>query len=192
APPIERESINENREPAVRTQGVHELRTCTQFGSEGSPGNSSTLPCIYALHFRCDASSDNENIAVAARSQLGMSKAQHVWALILAGGDGSRLRALTTKPCGTAVPKQFCSLDGGRSLLEQAILRASTLVPRERSCTIVAQQHRQWWSECPELTRLPPRNLLVQPRNRGTGIGVLYSVLHILARDPDARIVMLP
>src|SRR5690606_23968627 len=73
-----------------------------------SPGNSSTLPCIYALHFRCDASSDNENIAVAARSQLGMSKAQHVWALILAGGDGSRLRALTTKPCGTAVPKQFC------------------------------------------------------------------------------------
>ena len=121
-----------------------------------------------------------------------MSKAQHVWALILAGGDGSRLRALTTKPCGTAVPKQFCSLDGGRSLLEEALLRASKLVPPERICTIVAQQHRQWWSECPGLTRLSHRNLIVQPRNRGTGIGVLYALLHILARDPDARIIMLP
>lgn len=121
-----------------------------------------------------------------------MSNTPHVWALILAGGDGSRLRALTTKPCGTAVPKQFCSLHGERSLLEDAILRASQLVPPERICTIVAHQHRQWWSECLELNRMPHENLIVQPRNRGTGIGILYSVLHILARDPEARIVMLP
>lgn len=117
---------------------------------------------------------------------------QHVWALILAGGDGNRLRALTTKPCGTAVPKQFCSLDGGPSLLEDAIARASKLVPAARICTIVAQQHRQWWAESRELSRLPHDNLIVQPRNRGTGIGILYSVLHILAKDPQARIVMLP
>ena len=121
-----------------------------------------------------------------------MSDAKHVWALILAAGEGSRLRALTTKPCGTAVPKQFCSLDGGPSLLEDAIVRASKLVPATRTCTIVAQQHRQWWSESRELMRLPHDNLIVQPRNRGTGIGILYSVLHILAKDPEARIVMLP
>jgi mannose-1-phosphate guanylyltransferase len=121
-----------------------------------------------------------------------MSKARHVWALILAGGDGSRLRALTTKPCGTAVPKQFCSLDGSRSLLEDAILRASNLVPPERICTIVAQQHRQWWSENRELARLPHQNLFVQPRNRGTAIGILYSLLHIIAKDPQATVVILP
>lgn len=121
-----------------------------------------------------------------------MSDAKHVWALILAAGDGSRLRALTTKPCGTAVPKQFCSLEGGHSLLEEAIARASKLVPSKQICTIVAQQHRQWWSESRELGRLPHDNLIVQPRNRGTGIGILYSVLHILAKDPEARIVMLP
>lgn len=121
-----------------------------------------------------------------------MSTTQHVWALILAGGDGTRLRALTTKPCGTAVPKQFCSLDGGRSLLEEAIARAARVVVPERICTIVAQQHHQWWSECRELARLPSENLIVQPRNRGTGIGVLYGVLHILARDPHAQILILP
>lgn len=117
---------------------------------------------------------------------------QRVWALILAGGDGSRLRALTTKPCGTAVPKQFCSLRGGHSLLEDAISRAAGLVAPERLCTIVAQQHRQWWSETRMLQALPAANLIVQPRNRGTAIGILYAVLNILARDPHARIVLLP
>ncbi|HKU13931.1 MAG TPA: sugar phosphate nucleotidyltransferase [Steroidobacteraceae bacterium] len=122
-----------------------------------------------------------------------MRQAQHTWSLVLAGGDGNRLRALTTKPCGTAVPKQYCSLHGGHSLLEDAIARAERVVAPERVCTIVAQQHRQWWTESrPLLDSLERGNLIVQPRNLGTGIGILYSLLHILARDAEARIVLLP
>lgn len=120
------------------------------------------------------------------------SAAQRTWALVLAAGDGSRLRALTTKPCGTAVPKQFCSLHGGRSLLEEALRRAGGLVESERICTIVAQQHRQYWSDIDALGRLPQSNLIVQPRNRGTAIGILYSLLHIQAKDPQARVILLP
>jgi mannose-1-phosphate guanylyltransferase len=119
--------------------------------------------------------------------------ARQPWSLVLAGGDGNRLRALTTKPCGTSVPKQYCSLHGGHSLLEDAIARAQRLVPADRVCTIVAQQHRQWWTECaPLLEALERGNLIVQPRNLGTGIGILYSLLHILAKDPHARVVLLP
>lgn len=114
----------------------------------------------------------------------------NVWGLVLAAGEGSRLRALTTRPCGTSVPKQFCSLDGGQTLLEDAIVRASGLVASERICSIVAQQHREWWSQV--LRRMPEDNIIVQPRNRGTGIGVLYSLLHIVARDPHARVILLP
>jgi mannose-1-phosphate guanylyltransferase len=120
-------------------------------------------------------------------------QARHVWSLVLAGGDGNRLRALTTKPCGTSVPKQYCSLHGGHSLLEDAIARAQRVVAPDRVCTIVAQQHRQWWTESATLLEALERgNLIVQPRNLGTGIGILYSLLHILAKDPQARIVMLP
>lgn len=115
----------------------------------------------------------------------------HAWPLILAAGEGTRLRALTTKPCGTAVPKQFCSLKGGHSLLEDAITRAQRLATPDRICAVLAEQHRRWWAEG-RLTSLPARNLIVQPRNRGTGIGILYSVLHILPRDPHARLVLLP
>lgn len=122
-----------------------------------------------------------------------MPEARHVWSLVLAGGDGSRLRALTTKPCGTSVPKQYCSLHGGHSLLEDAIARAQRVVALDRVCTIVAQQHREWWTECPLLVKaLDDANVIVQPRNLGTGIGILYSLLHILAKDPEAQVVLLP
>ena len=122
-----------------------------------------------------------------------MPTARHPWSLILAGGDGSRLRALTTKPCGTSVPKQYCSLHGGHSLLEDAIARAQRVVAPDRVCTIVAQQHRQWWTECAQLHEaMENGNLIVQPRNLGTGIGILYSLLHILAKDSQARVVLVP
>lgn len=116
--------------------------------------------------------------------------AGHTWALILAAGDGTRLRALTTKPCGTAVPKQFCSLHGGRTLLEDAVARANALIATDKICAIVAEQHREWWME--QLARLPAENIVAQPRNLGTAIGILFPLLHILARDPHARLILLP
>ncbi|HEU4531195.1 MAG TPA: sugar phosphate nucleotidyltransferase [Steroidobacteraceae bacterium] len=115
---------------------------------------------------------------------------QNTWALVLAAGEGSRLRSLTTDATGTAVPKQFCSLDGGPSLLQEALHRAQAVAPRERICTVVAEQHRRWWQGA--LWSLPAANVIVQPRNRGTALGVLLPVLKILARDPLARIVFLP
>jgi len=116
----------------------------------------------------------------------------HRWALVLAAGDGSRLRALTTQPCGTPVPKQFCSLSGGPSLVEDALKRARSQVAPERVCAIVAQQHHRWWTSIPALSSLPQPNLIVQPSNRGTAIGILYSLVHILSQDPEAEVLMLP
>ena len=119
-----------------------------------------------------------------------MKQASHAWALVLAGGEGSRLRALTTQSSGTAIPKQYCSLTGRYSLLEEAIERARQVVPYDQVCTIVAHEHREWWSE--QLATSLPQNVIVQPRNKGTGIGVLYSLLHIAHRDPAARVLLLP
>lgn len=115
---------------------------------------------------------------------------QNTWALVLAAGEGSRLRSLTTDSSGAAIPKQFCSLQGGLSLLQEALHRAQAVAPREHICTVVAAQHRRWWQGA--LWSLPAANIFVQPRNRGTALGILMPVLRILARDPLARIVFLP
>lgn len=109
---------------------------------------------------------------------------------MLAAGDGTRLSTLTTDANGRLVPKQFCSLNGGGSLLQEAIQRAGGIVPRERVCVIVADQHRQYWESM--LRTLPFGNVIVQPRNCGTANGILLPALTILERDPLARIVFLP
>ena len=114
-----------------------------------------------------------------------MNKRLNTWALVLAGGEGSRLHSLTRN-----VPKQFCSLQGGPSLLQEALQRASTVAPLQRICTVVAEQHRQWWT--PVLSYLPDQNVIVQPQNRGTAYGILLPLLRIADRDPNAIVVVLP
>ena len=112
------------------------------------------------------------------------------WAVVLAGGDGSRLQALTRDADGISVPKQFCSLHGGPCLLEDALQRASAVAPFRHLCAVVAAQHRRWWDGL--VGDLPEKNVIVQPYNRGTAHGILLPLLHILARDPDAHVVLLP
>ncbi len=119
-----------------------------------------------------------------------INEKRHIWAVVLAAGEGSRLSRLTTDATGTSVPKQFCSLKGGLSLLQEAMNRALALVPRTRIATVVAAQHRRWWQGM--LKAFPVRNTIVQPRNRGTANGILLSLLTILQRDPFARIAFLP
>jgi mannose-1-phosphate guanylyltransferase len=115
---------------------------------------------------------------------------ERTWTVVLAAGDGTRLAALTKDHRGNAVPKQFCSLNGGGSLLQEALRRARKLAPRDRVCAIVARQHERYWRAA--LWSLATHNVIVQPRNCGTANGVLFALFHILERDPLARIVFLP
>jgi mannose-1-phosphate guanylyltransferase len=114
-----------------------------------------------------------------------------IWALILAGGDGRRLGALTTSVDGISTPKQYCSLDGGPSLLQLSLERAGRLVPPERTMVVVTEHHRRWWER--QLSGLLPRsNIVVQPSNRGTGIGVLLPLLVLEKLSPKATVLCLP
>ena len=109
------------------------------------------------------------------------------WAIVLAAGEGTRLRDLTTDANGRSTPKQFWSLGGGRSLLGLALARAGRVVPVHRTVVVVAAEHARWWQD--ELADLPPENVVVQPRNRGTAPGILLPLLTILDRDAGARVV---
>lgn len=114
----------------------------------------------------------------------------HNWALVLAAGEGSRLHALTTTASGVAVPKQFCSLGGSASLLHEALRRARAVTEPERICAVVAEHHRRWWQDL--ALGIPSSNLMLEPRNRGTAIGILHPLLQILQRDPEAKLLVLP
>lgn len=114
----------------------------------------------------------------------------HRWALILAGGEGSRLQSLTTTAAGVAIPKQFCSFGGEPSLLHDALRRAQTVTTPAQTCAVVSDHHRLWWHAMD--LRIPAANLIRQPGNRGTALGILLPLLQILQRDPEARLLVLP
>jgi mannose-1-phosphate guanylyltransferase len=119
-----------------------------------------------------------------------MNYQPNTWVLVLAAGDGARLASLTTDQRGRAVPKQFCSLNGGHSLLQASLRRSQKMVRRDRICVIVARGHEHYWRRT--LRAFPAAGVIVQPRNRGTANGLLLGVLRILERDPLARIIFLP
>jgi mannose-1-phosphate guanylyltransferase len=119
-----------------------------------------------------------------------MRPSANIWALVLAAGEGRRLQSLTTDRFGAVVPKQFCSLNGGHSLLRAALRRCESVAVRDRICTVVDTQHRRWWQ--PMLEDVPKENVIIQPRNRGTGNGILLPLLQIMAKDPASHVVILP
>jgi len=112
------------------------------------------------------------------------------WVLVLAAGEGHRVKAFTRDRQGQPAPKQFSSVDGKTTLLGETLRRAERITPAERIVTIVAAQHERWWKS--DLTKLPAGNIIVQPENRGTAAGILLAQLWISRHDDKATVVILP
>jgi mannose-1-phosphate guanylyltransferase len=123
-----------------------------------------------------------------ARGQVG--QVQDVWAVVLAGGVGSRLAMRTRRGDGVIVPKQYCTLWGTRSLLEQTLDRIEPIVAPERTVVVVAHQHEEHWRA--QRHNVPDENILEQPSDRGTAMGVLLALMHIRRVDPEAVVVLVP
>jgi mannose-1-phosphate guanylyltransferase len=114
----------------------------------------------------------------------------HEWAVILAGGDGTRLKSLTRHIVGDERPKQFCSVLGGATLLEETQRRAALELAPKRTLYVVNHAHETFYR--PVLTDTAKENLVIQPSNRGTAPAILYSLLRIAAKDPDATVAFFP
>jgi mannose-1-phosphate guanylyltransferase len=120
----------------------------------------------------------------------GSARARNEWAVILAGGDGTRLKTLTRRIAGDERPKQFCSVMGGATLLEETQRRVALELARERTLYVVNRAHEPYYS--PILGDGPHYSLVVQPCNRGTAPAILYSLLRIAATDSRALVAFLP
>ena len=109
--------------------------------------------------------------------------------IVLAGGDGVRLRPLTRLISGDDRPKQFCPLYGGMTLLEQARRRAQLSIRPEQVLFSLTRAHEDFYVR--ELSDCPSQRV-VQPWNRGTAAAILSSLLLIARKDQDATVAVLP
>ena len=112
------------------------------------------------------------------------------WGVILAGGDGVRLRPLTRFISGDDRPKQFCRLFGARTLLGQTRSRIKSSISRERTLVVLTGSHERFYTE--ELSDIARNRMIVQPENRGTLPAILCALLRIVQLDEDASVAFFP
>ena len=132
-----------------------------------------------------------QELSTPVSSAPDSSDRGHAWAVVLAGGQGIRLRELTRHVYGDDRPKQYAVLTGSKSLLRQTLDRVSRLVPRQQIAVVTMAGHSAYVTA--ELKHeTPTPHVIEQPRDRGTAAAVLLAAHWILARDPAAMMVVLP
>lgn len=117
-------------------------------------------------------------------------KQRRLWGIVLAGGEGSRLAETTQRVYGSHLPKQFLSFGQARTFLQATVDRLQALIPPERTVVVVASRHESLARE--QLSEFEGIEFVAQPRNVGTGPGVLLPLVHVLKRDPQADVALVP
>jgi len=107
-------------------------------------------------------------------------------ALIMAGGGGTRFWPRSRQKR----PKQFLTLTGERTLLQQALVRIEAAVPPERSWIITAGAHRELAAQ--QLPTLPTDHVIGEPCGRDTAACIALGAALIAQQDPEAVMLVMP
>lgn len=108
----------------------------------------------------------------------------HLFALIVAGGGGTRLWPMSLE----SSPKQFLKIFNGKTLIEVTAERLRKMLPWEKIYAITTST--DYGNKITELLPdMPKENVIVEPEKRDTAAAHALGAAIILAKDPDAVIV---
>ena len=110
---------------------------------------------------------------------------KNIYFVILAGGNGTRLWPLS-KP---NKPKQFIKVGTDKTLLDQAIDRVKSLVPKENIWIGTTKNHVK---NIKKYVGEKIGNIVIEPGMRNTAPAILLSCLEIYKQNKDAIIIFLP
>ncbi|CAN5657350.1 mannose-1-phosphate guanylyltransferase [soil metagenome] len=105
------------------------------------------------------------------------------WAVILAGGVGSRFWPLSTP----ARPKQLLPLVNGEPLLANAARRMAAVA--EPVNTLVLTNAELHDAVVRVVPWIPAENIIAEPRPCGTAAALAWAASEIVARDPDGVMI---
>jgi mannose-1-phosphate guanylyltransferase len=109
----------------------------------------------------------------------------HYYAVIMAGGGGTRLWPLSRQ----ARPKQMVSLFDERTLFQTSVERIRDIFPVENIYVVtVEEQARELQAQSPYI---PEGNFILEPTPRGTASVVGLAAITLQKRDPQAIMAIL-
>lgn len=110
---------------------------------------------------------------------------KHFYAVIMAGGGGTRLWPMSRR----SRPKQMLKLGSGKALYQLAVERMNGLVPPEQILVVTGADMAADLQElCPQI---PAENYLLEPAPRGTAAVVGLAAAYLQKRDPQASMAVL-
>jgi mannose-1-phosphate guanylyltransferase len=118
------------------------------------------------------------------------TQSSSVWAIVLAGGEGERIRPYIQQWLGYPVPKQYCTFVGTRSMLQHTWDRANQIVLPRRKVTVVGQNHQKGLER--HFNKQHEGTLIFQPRNCDTAPGIFLPLTYVKSWDPQSVVVLLP
>lgn len=104
------------------------------------------------------------------------------WAVLLAGGSGTRFWPLSTP----SNPKQLLPLAGPGSTAEEAVTRLEGLIPPERVLVVTG---RALAGPLQQRLGVPAENFLIEPRAASTGPALVWASWEAGRRDPSAEVL---
>ncbi len=105
---------------------------------------------------------------------------EHLHAVILAGGSGTRLWPLSTP----SFPKQFLPLPSGKSMIQETLDRVMPLISPERAWVVTGRRMAELVHE--HLPAIPTANILGEPMGRNTSPAIGWAAATIARQDPQA------
>lgn len=126
---------------------------------------------------------------LATERERGRKASSHLWAIVLAGGEGQRMWPFIEASLGQGCPKQYCTFVGNRSMLQHTLDRVQKIVGSDRILTVIGRGHRAFLSEadCEKAGRI-----IEQPANFDTAAGIFLPITYIYAADPTATVLIFP
>ena len=109
-----------------------------------------------------------------------MAEYTHTYAVIMAGGGGTRLWPVSRKER----PKQLLPLLGKETLFQSTVARLDQLFPPERILVVTVAEQASVMQE--QVPSIPPENYLIEPAPRGTASVVALAAAVLKQRDPLA------
>ncbi len=110
---------------------------------------------------------------------------EHLNAVILAGGSGTRLWPLSTP----SFPKQFLPLPNGRSMIQESLARIENLVSPEQAWVVTGRSMVELVRE--HLPMLPASQILGEPMGRSTAAAIGWAAATIARKDSEAIMMVL-